>query len=367
MQRNKITSGIPLSPYKPARRRFIKQVTTGAAGLGMLSAWPARGNGNGFPDDDGDGFHFVHLTDQHVRRARKGDIGYRRCIERVNNLDPKPDFVLMGGDGPFDGLYTDKSEFEDQIKLFTSNSEDLEMPYYHCIGNHDILGYSARRKVPISDPDIGKKFFMDLAGMEKSYYSFDFRGWHFVVLDSIFPIEAEHGPSYVPRIGPEQLDWLRYDLGAHSGIPTVAVTHIAAFCNIGQITGDSNMPSLHSRVLQDGRELREILERHRVKALLQGHSHIIEDYYYNGVWYITSQAVSAAWWGGNWLGFNPGFTVLTTRGNSLSWKRYEFDWEHHLEPEDDLERERIAEREEFLIEQERLLQEERAGILIPQQ
>jgi 3',5'-cyclic-AMP phosphodiesterase len=362
MEQNKIAAISSPHFRKSTRRRFIRQITAGTAGLGLIPGLPSNGSSDMHPHNEDNGFQFVHLTDQHVRRARKGDIGYRRCIERVNSLDPKPAFILMGGDGPFDGLYTEKSEFEDQIRLFQSISDDLEMPYYHCIGNHDVLGYSGSRKVPVTDPDLGKKFFMDLVGMDKSYYSFDFRGWHFVILDSIYPVEAEHGPSYVPRIGNEQLDWLRYDLATHSGKPTVAVTHIATFCNIGQIMGDPDMPSLHGRVLRDGRELREILERHKVKALLQGHSHIIEDYFYNGIWYITSQSVSAAWWGGNWLGFEPGFTVLSARGDSLTWARYTFEWEHYLEPEDTLERERIAEREEFLKEQQKLLQEELEGI-----
>ncbi len=344
------------------RRDFLKKLTAGTAGLGILNGYPGMyaGSVHGavYPQSS---FRFVHLTDMHVRRARRGNDGYRRCIEHVNALDPKPAFVLMGGDGPFDGLYTEKNEFEDQIELFKSISDELDMPYYNCIGNHDCLGLSGRRKIPLNDPDIGKKFFMDGVGMEKSYYSFDVHGWHFVVLDCIYETEAEHGPSYVPRIGKEQLDWLRYDLGAHHGKPTVAVTHIAAFCNTGQIQGNTSLPSMNHMVIQDTVELRQIFERHNVKALLQGHSHMIEDYFYNDVWYVTSQSVSAAWWGGNWRGFEPGYTVFTANGESLSWQRFTFPWEHHLEPEDTLERERIAEREAFEAQQRELLSEEMQG------
>jgi 3',5'-cyclic-AMP phosphodiesterase len=351
-----------MTGQKRNRRSFIKELTLGTAGIGLAGGLPSISVGRDFGSRDGNGsksnFSFVHLTDMHVRRRRNGDLGYRTCIDAVNALSPKPDFVLMGGDGPFDGLYTEKDEFEDQIRLFTSISDQLDMPYYHCIGNHDCLGLSGRRKVPVDDPDLGKKFFMDAAGMENNYYSFDAFGWHFVVLDSIYEVEAEHGPSYVPRIGQEQLDWLRFDLGRNHGKPTIAVTHIAAFCNVGQIRGDTTMPSMHGRVLQDTRELREILERHKVRALLQGHSHINEDYRFNDVWYITDQSVSAAWWGGNWLGFEPGFAVFTVDNDRLSWKRYTYDWQHRLEPEDDLERERIAEREAFIADQEALLQEE---------
>jgi 3',5'-cyclic-AMP phosphodiesterase len=343
---------------KNPRRTFLKNIAAGAAGVGLIGGFPSItfGRDRTQPETTGKPFKFVHLTDMHVRRKRKGDIGYRRCVDHVNALDPKPDFVLMGGDGPFDGLYTEKDEFEDQINLFKSISDELDMPYYNCIGNHDCLGLNSRRKVPVDDPDLGKKFFMDGVGMAKPYYSFDSHGWHFVVLDCIYEVESEHGPSYVPRMGKEQLEWLRFDLGANHGKPTVLVTHIAAFCNIGQINGDTSIPAMHGMVVQDTVDLRQILERHNVKALLQGHAHMIEDYYYNGVWYVTSQSVSAAWWGGNWRGFEPGYTVFTAHRDNLSWQRYTFPWEHHLEPEDDLERELIAEREAFE-EQQRLLLE----------
>jgi 3',5'-cyclic-AMP phosphodiesterase len=346
----------PASSPSPAfsRRDFLKKTSLSVAGLGLA--------GVGFhPPGAGDEFSFVHLTDMHVRRKRLGHEGYARCIEQVNRLRPRPAFVLMGGDGPFDGLYTEKEEFADQIDLFREISERLEMPFYHCLGNHDLLGLSGRRKVPVDDPDLGKKFIQDRLNWEKTYYSFNARGWHFVVLDSIDPVMSSHGPSYVPRLWPEQLDWLRYDLGAHHGMPTVAVIHIPAFSHIGQIRGDREMRAVHDRVIHNGRDVRLILERHGVKALLQGHIHKPEDFFFNGVWYISSQSVSAAWWGGNWRGFKPGFTIFTARGDQLLWRRQEFAWEHRLEPEDDLERQRIEEHEQFLREQQRLLAEERAG------
>jgi 3',5'-cyclic-AMP phosphodiesterase len=337
------------------RRTFVKGLAAGMGGLGAFGVARAAAS----REEPLEEFTFVHLTDMHVRRARKGHIGYETCIRHINALRPLPKFVLMGGDGPFDGLYTPKEEFEDQIELFRSISAQLKMPFYHCIGNHDALGLSSRRKVAPDDPDIGKRFIMERLGMERSYYSFDAFGWHFVVLDSIDPIDSSHGPSYVPRIDEQQLEWLRFDLGAHAGKPTVAVSHIPAFSQLGQIRGDAGMPSVHDRVLHNGRDLRLILERHQVRALLQGHIHKTEDFYFNGVWYLSSPAVSAAWWGGNWRGFKPGYTLFTARNGTLSWERMEFDWEHHLEAEDDLERVRIREHEEFLAEQQRLLAEER--------
>lgn len=341
-----------------SRRDFLRNLAVGSAGVALGT--------NGFlspAERDAADFSFVHLTDMHVRRKRRGHIGYAACVDSVNALERPPELVLMGGDMAFDGLYTEKDEFADQIELFRSTSDRLEMPWHPCLGNHDILGWNARRKVDRDDPDIGKEFLMDRVGMQAPYYSFNEHGWHFVVLDTMLGVEVEHGPSYVPALGEEQLEWLRFDLGAHHGMPTVVVMHIAAFCNSGQIAGDFDAPAMSGMVIRDNRAFREILERHTVKAVLQGHSHQVEDFYWNGVWYATSQSVSAAWWGGNWRGFKPGYTQFFAKDGELSWVRHEFDWTHHLEPEDHVERARIAEMEAFEAEQARLLAQERSAVL----
>jgi len=140
------------------------------------------------------------------------------------------------------------------------------------------------------------------------------------------------------------------------------VTHIGAFCNRGQVRGNRDAKAMDgARVLWDTRELRTILERHKVKALLQGHNHTIEEYRYNGVWYLTSAAVSGSWWAGDWLSSPQGYTVFRCEGDKLTWEHVEFPWEPHLEEGDTLERKRIAEQEAFRQEQQRLLAEERAA------
>jgi 3',5'-cyclic-AMP phosphodiesterase len=336
-----------------ARRSFVKKLA-GAAGLTILN--PAIGLSKNTLAADS--FSFIHLTDMHVRRKRQGHVGYQACIADVNKNYGSADFVLMGGDLAFDGNYTAKEEFIDQIDLYKTVSDELKMPYYNSIGNHDVLGWSSRRKVAVDDPDLGKKLIMDKLKMVSSYYSFNHKGWHFVVLDSIHPIEADHGISYKARLGEAQLEWLRYDLGKNAGMPTVVMTHIAAFCHLGQMNGDPKFNPFGHMVIEDTVAFRTIIERHNVKAVLQGHSHVPEDFFYNGIWYITSQSVSAAWWGGNWKGFMPGYSVFTTDGDKLRWQRKNYDWQHHLEPEDTLERQRIAEREAFEKQQADLREQE---------
>jgi Icc protein len=309
-----------------------------------------------------DGFSFVHLTDMHVTPKRMGDKGYQACLDSVRNLAPRPAFALMGGDLAFDGLYNEKAYFEEQVRLYRAVSDSLGIPYYNCMGNHDVLGWSARRKVAPNDPDLGKRLIMDRLEWERPYYSFDFGGWHFAVLDCIHPVQTPDGPSYEPRLGPEQLEWLAGDLGSAGDRPKVCLTHIAAFCNLGQIHGDPNRKAMDGHmVLWDTAELRKILERHSVKALLQGHSHHIEEFHYNDVWYITSNAVSGAWWSGSWGEKTPGYCVFHCRGDQLTWEHHVFEWEPRLEPEDTLERQKLAEQAAAAAERERLLARDRAA------
>jgi 3',5'-cyclic-AMP phosphodiesterase len=308
-------------------------------------------------------FDFIHLTDMHVTTRRKGDQGYRTCVKSVLDMKNKPAFALIGGDMAFDGLYTPKTQYIEQVRLYKEITDTLDMPYHNCMGNHDVLGWSDRRKVQTTDPDFGKKYIMDALQWDNPYYSFDHNGWHFAVLDCIYPTQESHGPGYEPRIGDEQLDWLAYDLGSTGDRPKVVMTHIAAFCNTAQIKGDPTAPGMPPGiVLRDTAKLQAVLERHNVKALLQGHTHRPEEYRWRGVWYITSPAVSGAWWAGDFTGAGPGYTVFhCSADGELTWDMLDYVWEAQLEPEDDLERERDAEIQTKREEQTRLRNLERAG------
>src|SRR5687768_1564142 len=99
--------------HSSQRRNFVKKLAS-AAGLTIIN--PATGFS--YNRSAADAFSFIHLTDMHVRRKRQGHLGYKACIADVNKNYATADFVLMGGDLTFDGNYTAKDEFVDQIELY---------------------------------------------------------------------------------------------------------------------------------------------------------------------------------------------------------------------------------------------------------
>ncbi len=223
-----------------SRRNFLSGTLAAGATAGLLAA-----NGEKLQAAVTDAsseapgsFSFIHLTDQHVTHRRHAPEGYAKCIAALNALKPGPDFVLMGGDMVFDGGYTALDDYKQQLHLFQDITRDLKYPWHPCLGNHDILGWNSREKVTPTDAGYGKKLLMDALEWKDPYYSFDHKGWHFAVLDSAYPAQHDGRIIQEPRLGPEQLEWLGYDLGSAGDRPKIAVVHVAAFCNVGQISGD---------------------------------------------------------------------------------------------------------------------------------
>lgn len=344
-----------------SRRDFLAGAcATGAAGLLVGSTESSAATPKALESHGS--FSFIHLTDQHVTHRRHAPDGYRKCIAAVNAVEPAPDFVLMGGDMVFDGCYTAKDDYQNQIRLFKGITADLKCPWRPCLGNHDILGWSPREKVTPADPDYGRKLILDSLEMSAPYYSFDHKGWHFAVLDSAYPDQRKNGLVQIPRLGEEQLEWLAYDLGAAGDQPKIAVIHVAALCNVGQLTGDRKRLAMDgAMIIWDTLELRQILERHGVKLLLQGHSHRVEDTLWNNTWYVTSAAASGAWWAGDWCGSAPGYTLVRCEGDRVSWTHESYPWQEQLDSQDALEREKIASLKAYRAEQQRLRDLERAG------
>lgn len=231
----------------------------------------------------------------------------------------KADFAINGGDHVFDSLGVPKQRAVTLFDLYSKTEQDLGLKLHHTIGNHDVVGIYPASGVSPDDPLYGKKLFEDRFG--KLYYSFDHKGHHFIVLDTI-GITPDH--AYEGRVDAAQMQWLKADLAALAAdTPVIVSVHIplvSAF--FSYIPVPATAAAHHGATVANANEVLALFEGHNVLGVLQGHTHINEIVVWKGVPYITSGAICGNWWHGTRLGTPEGFTVVTVANGKLT-TRYE--------------------------------------------
>jgi len=231
----------------------------------------------------------------------------------------KADFAINGGDHVFDALGAPKERALNLFDLYDKTEQDLGVKVYHTVGNHDVLGIYPASGIAQDDPLYGKKLFEQRFG--KLYYSFDHKGHHFIVLDSI---SITPDRSYEGRIDAAQLQWLAADLAAlPAGAPVIVSVHIPLVTAFNAYLPEPAVaPTHHGLSVANANEVLDLFAGHNVLGVLQGHTHVNETVLWKGVPYITSGAVCGNWWHGTRLGTPEGFTVVTVANNKLT-TRYE--------------------------------------------
>jgi len=173
----------------------------------------------------GEAFRFAYVSDSHLyargmqHRFAKAVI---KAVEDMNVLDPQPDFVLYGGDLAQLGR-PDELAFGQQL------IGELKAPVKMMVGEHDWY------------LDLGEKW-REMFGPDR--YSFDHKGVHFVVLNSVVEEDFWTAKGYTPEqrmaivaglddnrqspfsVGAEQRGWLKQDLAAvDKKTPLVVFSH----------------------------------------------------------------------------------------------------------------------------------------------
>jgi 3',5'-cyclic-AMP phosphodiesterase len=84
----------------------------------------------------------AHLTDIHVHADKVAEEGMARALQSVQQLNPKADFVINGGDAIMDALEKSKEEVRQQWDIFKGILKaENTLPTFHVIGNHDVYGW----------------------------------------------------------------------------------------------------------------------------------------------------------------------------------------------------------------------------------
>ena len=302
------------------RRQFVTLAGAAAAS----TALPAFAAPAAAPKPES--FEFIFLTDCHIQPELDAIHGTSLAMTKARAV--KADFAIQGGDHVFDSLAVPKSRAVALFDQYDRTEQELGLKVHHTIGNHDVCGIYTASGVPPDDPLYGKKLYESRFG--KTFYSFDHKGYHFIVLDSI-GITNDH--NYEARIDQDQFEWLKSDLAASpAGTPIVVTTHIPLVTALASY-GDPNPKVLAaSYAFHGGPQVIKLFEGHNVLGVLQGHTHINERVDWRGVPYITSGAVCGNWWKGTRMGTPEGFTVVSLNNGKLS-TRYEMTGFKSVAPE----------------------------------
>jgi Icc protein len=269
-----------------------------------------------------DGFSFAFLTDIHLQPEKAAVAGFRQAIDSVNKLNP--DFVITGGDLVMDALDQTYGRVDSLYDLYIEVSGELNMPVYNTVGNHEVYGWHRTEEGIESNPEFGKKMFESKMG--ERFYSFDHKGWHFIILDAIYRSEEGH---YIGKIDQEQLEWLKGDLGKTDKLTPIAITvHIPFITSATQLSQGALAANSEGGVITNSLEVLKLFSEHNLKLVLQGHLHFNEDLFVgNEVHFITGGAVCGRWWS-NKPGDHPeeGFQMIHVKGDELSSEYIDFGW-----------------------------------------
>ncbi|NLF07732.1 MAG: alkaline phosphatase [Pirellulaceae bacterium] len=233
----------------------MKSSSAAVAGLMLGSTRLRAGQGDGSPTcrfgivTDS---HYADIDDAGTRYYRQSVEKMTECVELMN--DKKVDFLVELGDfinGAPSGNLANLRMIEGVFAKFNG-------PRYHVLGNHDMEGLAKTQfQSIVENTDIPK---------ERTYYSFNRNGAHFVVLDANFRADgmAYDSGNYKwtdANLPKAQLDWLEKDLAA-TDRPAVIFIHQL-------LDGDKA-----SHYVRNAAEARQVISKYpRVLAVFQGHQH----------------------------------------------------------------------------------------------
>lgn len=267
-------------------------------------------------------FSFLFLTDLHLQHERNAYQAFQIAIDTINQL--QADFVLTGGDLVFDVLRGNFNRSDSLFSLYKTAVSAINKPIYHCIGNHELFGIYEESDIGPEHPDY--KYGMFRRHLGDTYYSFDHKGWHFIVLNSL----DEKDQKYIGYIDEVQKAWLIHDLEKTGPeTPMVVVSHMP-FISVQRQKYPSS-GSIQDSWITNRNEIIEIFDKFNVRLVLQGHLHWLEDLHIeNKTRYITGGAVAGRpSWRGDSTRIKEGFLHFHVQGEEISWKYIEYGWHKH--------------------------------------
>ncbi len=311
---------------QPFSRRQFLSTSAIAAGAVAAGAYPLPAFNKLSASSAPGSFDFIFFTDTHIQPELAAADGCAMAFRKAASIPAE--FAIQGGDHVFDALAVDRKRADSLFDLYAHTEQALGLKVHHAIGNHDQFGLFAKSGVEAGSPGYGKQLFQERVG--PTYYSFDHKGYHFIVLDTVQPTPDR---SWEARIDDPQLAWLSADLEkTPPGTPILVTAHVPLITAASEyaaptVASGSGVASASAIVhpqlsVANAWQVIPLLEKHNTIAVLQGHTHINEVIRFRGIQYITSGAVCGNWWHGTRWGIPEGFTVVSLRQGKIDW-RYE--------------------------------------------
>ncbi len=217
--------------------------------------------------------HYADVDPVRTRFYRQSPGRLAECVDRMNA--EKVDLLIELGDFKDQGRPPVERDTLAYLEQIEAVFQRFEGPTYHVLGNHDVDSISKTQFLArVTNTGIDPV---------RSYYSFDVRGLHFVVLDANFrsdDVAYDHGnfdwtDANIPA---QELAWLRKDLAAASG-PVVVFIH--------QLLDGTDSVSV-----RNAEQVRQMLEESgKVQVVFQGHHHEGRYTQINGIHYYTLKAL----------------------------------------------------------------------------
>lgn len=255
-----------ISSIEISRREFLKSTVT--TGIILAGSGCATRNSYGLVEQvevkqGNEKFLFAYISDSHLLARGKEHrfaISLIKAVEDVNAMKPQPDFVLFGGDLAQLGL-------REELSLGRDIIADLKPKVYMMVGEHDWYY------------DMGeawKEFF------GKPTYSFNHKGVHFIVLNSVvvedywsktnmtpmermlFMAQLDNPKGRPFTVGEEQRKWLSDDLSSVSKeTPVVVFSHSPLY----------KYYKSWNFWTDDAEEVQKLLSPFKTVTVLHGHTH----------------------------------------------------------------------------------------------
>lgn len=221
-------------------------------------------------------FSFVYLPDIHLQPDSAVVANFEKIAKQVNRLHP--DFVLTGGDMIYTAKNVNDEKADILFDLMDREFKKFKMPVYLTMGNHENVGITAESGIDKTNPNWGKQMYE--SRYTKRYYTFEYNGWKFFILDGIKILEEEK--NYTQGIDSSQIEWIKNELSATDKKMPLVISIHPPVINPHALTSSS------IKVMSPETEsVMALFRDYNLKIILEGHTHLFMDLYFNGTSYIS--------------------------------------------------------------------------------